>query len=195
MENKSNKGPAKEYLSYKDVYNKYKTWVLSLSNAVLKKNMIIAGIVVVILPTLSTIGNMLHFPQFVTTALSLPAGVMLFAIFLAVAFLAERKNPERITTKERYSFSQRLKWVTIAGIVGLSLLIFVGSKVPYAFGGIFAMAIGLLVYNGLQRTPEEIEYFNEGIMDPRDEAVLLREESRKLKPQRSSEIENGEDDE
>lgn len=190
LENKKNKGTSKDYLNYKDMYAKYKAWVLSLSSANLKKNMIISGIIVILLPTISTVGNLFHFPQFITTTISLPAGFLLFAMLLAVAFLSEKKNPERLTLKERYSFNQRLKWVSIAGIVALSLLVFLGPKVPYAFGGIFAMAIGLLVYNGLQRTPSEIEYFDEGVMDPRDEALMLREESRKTKkPKGMSKVE------
>jgi hypothetical protein len=171
-------GPeSRDVLSFRDIHAKYKTWFFSLSKTTLKKYAIFAGLIIVALPTLATLLSS-FIPQILQVALAFPAGIGLFAYSLGLAFLYEEKYPERLRVKERFSFNQRIKWGVVCGVAALGVLISLGRFIPYAFGGVLVLALALAVYNLLQRTPDEIKLYEAGVVDPRDEADIRREEAR-----------------
>lgn len=178
---KNNSSPdPKDILGFKEMHAKYKFWLLSLSAEALKKYAIFAAVIILILPTIASLLES-FIPQPLIVALAFPAGIGLFLYVLGFAFILERKNPDRLTVKERFSFLQRMKWSIAGGVAALGLIIAIGRYIPYAFGGILVLATALAVYNTLQRTPQEIEYYEKGITDPRDEQDLLREAERAKK--------------
>lgn len=179
--NKNNQSSdPKDILGFKDMHSKYKLWLLSLPADTLKKYAIFAAVIILVLPTVATLLEK-FIPQAILVALSFPAGIVLFLYVLGIAFILERKNPERTSLKERFSFLQRLKGSIAGGIVMLGIVIALGKYLPYAFGGVIILATALTIYNILQRTPLEIEYYEKGITDPRDEKDILRDAERRKK--------------
>lgn len=184
MEKNNQRQSPNDILGFKDFHAKYKSWVLSLPERTLKKYAIFAAVMIILLPT---IASLLEFilPKFLVVALAFPAGIGLFLYILGFTFLLERKNPERPTVKERFSFLQRMKWSIAGGVITLAVIITLGRYIPYAFGGVLVLATTLAVYNLLQRTPEEISYYENGVTDPRDEENILREAERSKKSSKS----------
>lgn len=179
--NKNNQSSEpRDILGFKDLHAKYKLWLLSLSADALKKYAIFAAVIILVLPAIATLLEK-FIPQAILVALSFPAGIGLFLYVLGIAFILERKNPERITIKERFSFLQRMKGSIAGGIVTLGIVIALGKYLPYAFGGVIVLATALAIYNILQRTPLEIEFYEKGITDPRDEQDILRDTERRKK--------------
>lgn len=164
----------KDVLGFKELHEKYKSWLLALPAETLKKYAIFSAVIILLLPTIASFLEP-FIPQPLIVALSFPAGIGLFLYVLGIAFVMERKNPERPTLKERFSFIQRMKWSIAGGVAALGVIIAIGRYIPYAFGGVLALVTALTVYNILQRTPQEIEYYEHGITDPRDEEGILRE--------------------
>lgn len=183
---KKNPSPeSRDVLSFSEIHSKYKTWFLTLSEPVLKKYAIFAGVAILALPTIATLlSNII--PQPLQVALAFPAGIALFFFGLGFAFVFEQKHPERLRIKERFSFNQRIKWAVVGGVACLGIIISLGQVLPYAFGGVIVLALALTVYNLLQRTPDEIKLYEAGVVDPRDEADILREEEREKKSRRKS---------
>ncbi len=185
MSNNNLSPGSKDILGFNDFRAKYKTWLLGLPPKTLKKYAIFAAVIILVLPTVaSLLENII--PKFLTVALAFPAGVGLFAYLLGVAFFIERKRPQKLTIKERFSFSQRMKGTISGGLVAIALIIYVGRYIPYSFGGILALTVALTVYNLLQRTPQEIEIYESGALDPRDEISLKREIERAQKTKKKS---------
>lgn len=179
--NKNNQSSdPKDILGFKELHAKYKSWILSLPADTLKKYAIFAAVIILVLPTIATLLER-FIPQAILVALSFPAGIGLFLYVLGIAFVLERKKPERVTIKERFSFLQRLKGSVAGGIVTLGIIIALGKYLPYAFGGVLVLATALAIYNILQRTPLEIEFYEKGITDPRDEQDILRNAERQKK--------------
>lgn len=180
MAKRENSQPSgdKEFLTYNGMHDKFKAWVLNLGSGDLKKYAILAVVAVIVLPGIATL---LSFPRFLLVVTALPAALGLFLIGLTVAFIHERKKPDWITIKERYSFNQRLKSTIFGGIVVLAFMVPLSAYLPYAYGGVIVCAIALAAYNTIIRTPVEIEYDEQGIMDPRDEKAEMAREARSLK--------------
>lgn len=185
MERQNSGQGSDDIIGYSDLHRKYKKWFLGLAEPQLKKFAIFAAAIIIILPTIATLLRG-FIPQPLQVALAFPAGILLFLYILGLGFFLQRKNPSRLTLKDRFSFNQRLKIAIIVGIAVLGILISLNSVIPYAFGGIIALSLALSAYDFLQRTPQEIEYYEEGIIDPRDEgkednSLIANKKSRKTK--------------
>lgn len=175
---KSQPSGDKELMTWNDMHDKFKAWVLNLGSGDLKKYAIFAAVIIIALPGIATV---LSFPRFLLVITALPAAFLIFLSGLAFAFIHEAKKPEWKTVKERYSFKQRLKIVIIGGVFIFAFVVFLSSYLPYAYGGVIVGALALTGYNAIIRTPLEIAYDEQGIMDPRDEQAELAREANALK--------------
>lgn len=176
--NDNSEKPNVEPLGFSDMRKKYKDWVLKLSVKTQQKYGIFALLAIIVLPTLATL---LSLPRPLQVVLCFPAGIALFLLGLGFAFVYEKNNPSHKTMKERLSASQRIKWGITGGVILLAILISASNFLPYAFGGIIVLASALGVYNFVQRTPTEIAYYENGVLDPRDEESIRRAEQRSRK--------------
>lgn len=178
---KKNKGQASDpddIITYSKIIDKFKTWVLSLNPSTLKKYAIFSIIIIIALPGIATL---LSFPRFLEVLTSLPAAIGLFALGMGVAIVHQQRKPNWIPIKERYSFSQRLKASIFGIIVFLAFMVPLTAYIPYAYGGVIVCAMALGLYNTIMRTPMEIHYDEEDMMDPRDEKAILAREQRSFK--------------
>lgn len=179
--NKS-ENPNAEPMGFSDMRNKYQSWVLGLSPKAQKSYGIFALLSILALPTIATVLEVLfNLPRPFQVVLGFPAGIALFLLILGFFTVHARKNPGRKTLKEKFSAMQRIKWSIIGGIAILGLIVSASGFIPYAFGGVIVLAAALGVYNFIQRTPIEIEYYDNGVIDPRDEEAMNRAAERSRK--------------
>lgn len=185
MKKNNNPQDPKDIVGFKELHQKYKSWLLSLSAETLKKYAIFAAGIIILLTAAASFLEP-YIPQALVVVLAFPAGIGLFLYVLGFTFLLERKHPERKTIKERFSFLQRMKGCVAGGIVALAIIIFMGRSIPYAVGGVLVLLTALSIYNILQRTPQEIEYYEAGLTDPRDEEDLRREAEKAKKANKTT---------
>lgn len=121
---------------------------------------------------ISVILVFVQLPRFVHVILGAPMGFSLFLLGLAFVHLRSEAHPEKVRWKERYSSRQRIKIsLVVVGIAVVALIVSSGV-IPTFTGGMVAEALALGIYNFIRRTPEEIEIWESGEMDPRDLAAM-----------------------
>lgn len=150
-------------------YDRYVTWVTSLSSG---KKVSFLFIGLLLIAVLSAVASVPFFTDewylWVQAVIGFPAGVILFAVLVGIAYNTSYKNTEFFELKERFSHNQRLRMVAISAVIIIIIFIFFGRYLPYGVGGTLVVAILLTIYNLMRRTPQEVALARQGIPDPRD---------------------------
>lgn len=105
---------------------------------------------------------------YVQTFVGFPAGVLLFGALTIVIEKTKLKNNKIFSSKNKYSYIQRLRTATVTTIILIALFILIGTYIPYGVGGSITVATIFALYLFIRRTPNELKLAKLGIADPRD---------------------------
>jgi cobalamin synthase len=106
--------------------------------------------------------------RWVSVLVGWPAGVIAFALALALVHGTDLKNNSIFEYKERVPPKKRVSAVIIGLVVVAAILISTSSFLPSGVGGVIIIFSALLAYNVIRRTPEEMALAAQGLPDPRE---------------------------
>lgn len=161
---------------FASMYDRYVNYVHSLSSSQRKSKLILAVVSIIVLAGGSSALSFIplftsEWGIWVQTIIAFPAGILAFAIFIGIQKTTKMNSWKISDFKENYSHRQRIKRVSISLVVIVALLIAARDFtqfIPYGLGGALMTALILTCYNLLRRTPQEIVFASQGIIDPRD---------------------------
>lgn len=161
---------------FASMYDRYVNYVTSLSASQRKSKLILSIVVIVVLVGISSVLSFIplftsEWGTWVQTIIAFPAGILAFAIFIGIQKTTKMSSWKISSFKETYSHRQRIKRVSVSLVVVVAVLIVsrdFTELIPYGLGGALMTAVILTCYNLLRRTPEELVFASQGIIDPRD---------------------------
>jgi amino acid transporter len=165
----NNKTTDQSFDGFSSAYSRYVEYITDVTTSK-RKTLLIVSLVVIAL--LTTIGSLPisedQWWVWVSTVISFPAGIILFAVLVGLQKTTKIQNWELSNFKINNSHLQRIRKVAILAAIALALLILFGHYMPYGLGGAIVVAVILIGYNLIRRTTEEIILAHNGIIDPRD---------------------------
>lgn len=133
-------------------------------------------VILALIAVVSVLDKIMGLPRFVEVILALPLAVGALAVIMGFVHRQVMKNGDKPTLRDRFSPIQRLRLGFVAYAVLLVFLFGTNGTLPTTLGAITALSVGLSIYHFIRRSKEEIAMAEAGIVDPRDEKVIVEDE-------------------
>lgn len=187
---KREKQEPQDLLGVEKYYSIYYRWCSNLPSS--KARLYFFSGVVISLAVIAATIFIPLIPDFALPFLTWPIGVFAFLAGLCIAIRYGETHEEHITVKERFSFKQRIRILSIVSVVVIVLLLYCSQWIPSALGGTILIAYILTVVNTVRRTQGEIEIANLGLIDERDLTEDDMDDPRNLYFEETDEVEEDE---